>query len=163
LAVGLQEIPATWRHHTTNITGLSTTPHSQCPMLVLLLPPRDQKNNIVQPAELKGVGECSLSALVVRSAVNILCANVNETEIAPLIYVTWPDASTSISKDNPNQELASAGYANNIQLLSGQFYLNSTAVDDIFEWGVKYGRQPPVFPMVSQILCTFSHLTLDSY
>jgi hypothetical protein len=93
---------------------------------------RDQKNNIVQPAELKGIGEYSLRASVVSSAINVLC-QYNETEIAPLIYVTWPDASTSISMDNPNQKLASADYANDIQPLTGKSYLNSTMVDGIFE------------------------------
>ena len=113
---------------------------------------KDPKNGIVQPAELGGVGEYSLKASVVSSAVNVLCANVNETEIAPLIYVTWPNATILTSKDNPTQKLASADYANDVQLLPGESYLNSTVVDDIFEWGSKYHRQPPVFPMVSHIL-----------
>jgi hypothetical protein len=110
------------------------------------------KNGIVQPAELGGVGEYSLKASVVSSAVNVLCANVNETEIAPLICVTWPNATILTSKDNPTQKLAPADYANDVQLLPGESYLNSTVVDDIFEWGSKYHRQPPVFPMVSHIL-----------
>jgi hypothetical protein len=113
---------------------------------------KDPKNGIVQPAELGGVGEYSLKASVVSSAVNVLCANVNETEIAPLICVTWPNATILTSKDNPTQKLASADYANDVQLLPGESYLNSTVVDDIFEWGSKYHRQPPVFPMVSHIL-----------
>lgn len=125
---------------------------------------KDPKNGIVQPAELEGVGEYSLRASVISPAVNVLCANVNEAEIAPLIYVTWPNAATTTSKDNPSQKLAPGDYFNDIQLLPGEAYLNSTVVDDIFEWGPKYGRQPPVFPMVSEIpLRRCSILTFASY
>jgi len=111
---------------------------------------QDPKNGIVQPADMEGVGEYALSASVVSSAVNVLCANINSSEIAPLIYVTWPDASILPSPDNPGQMTASAEYQNDIQLQPGETYLNSTVIDDIFEWGSYYGRQPPVFPMVSQ-------------
>jgi hypothetical protein len=113
---------------------------------------KDPQNGIVQPAELEGVGEYSLRASVISPAVNVLCANVNASEIAPLIYVTWPNAVTTTSKDNPSQKLATMDYTDDIQLLPGEAYLNRTVVDDIFEWGSKYGRQPPVFPMVSEIL-----------
>ena len=113
---------------------------------------KDPKNEIVQSAEFGNVGEYSLKASVVSSAVNVLCANVNEIEIAPLIYVTWPYATILISKDKPTQNLALADYANDVQLLPGESYLNSTVVDDIFEWGLKYHRQPPVFPMVNHTL-----------
>ena len=113
---------------------------------------KDPKNEIVQSAEFGNVGEYSLKASVVSSAVNVLCANVNEIEIAPLIYVTWPYATILISKDKPTQKLALADYANDVQLLPGESYLNSTVVDDIFEWGLKYHRQPPVFPMVNHTL-----------
>jgi hypothetical protein len=75
---------------------------------------KDPKNGIVQPAELGGVGEYSLKASVVSSAANVLCANVNESEIAPLIYITWPNSSILTSKDNPTQKLGSADYANDV-------------------------------------------------
>jgi hypothetical protein len=94
---------------------------------------KDPKNEIVQPANFGGVGEYSLKVSVVSSAANVLCANVNETEIAPLIYVTWPYATILTSKEIPTQKLASADCANDVQLLPGESYLNSTVVDDIFE------------------------------
>lgn len=113
---------------------------------------KDPKNSIVQPSELEGVGEYSLRAAVVSPAVNVLCANVEAEEIAPLVYVTWPNALLTTSKDSTGQKLAMDNFTGDIQLLPGQAYLNSTEVDDIFQWGKKYGRQPPVFRMVSLLL-----------
>lgn len=112
---------------------------------------RDQKNAILQPAELAGVGEYSLKASVVSPTVNVLCVNMNATELAPLIYVTWPNAQTVTNQALPGQKMAWTGYTDEVQLQPDESYLNSTVVDDIFEWGVMYQRQPPVFPMVCQI------------
>lgn len=112
---------------------------------------RASKNGILQPDELAGVGEYNIQASVVSPTVNVLCANMNKTEIAPLVYTTWPNAHTTNTTSMPGQVLAAPGYDNDIQLLPGQDYLNSTVLDDIFEWGEKYKRQPPVFPMVSQL------------
>jgi hypothetical protein len=76
---------------------------------------KDPKNGIVQPAELEGVGEYSLRASVVSSAVNVLCANVNASELAPLIYVTWPNASTTTSNGIPSQKIPLGDYVNDVQ------------------------------------------------
>lgn len=117
---------------------------------------RASKNGILQPEELAGVGEYNIEASVVSPTMNVLCANMNKTEIAPLIYTTWPNATMANTSTMPDQAVAFPGYQDDIQLLPGQTYLNSTVVDDIFEWGAKYKRQPPVFPMVSHppsLLC----------
>lgn len=108
---------------------------------------RASKNGILQPEELAGVGEYNIEASVVSPTLNVLCVNMNKTEIAPLIYTTWPNATFANTSTMPGQAVAFPGYQNDIQLLPGQLYLNSTVVDDIFEWGAKYKRQPPVFPM----------------
>lgn len=105
---------------------------------------RAAKNGILQPEELAGVGEYNVEAAVVSPTLNVLCANMNEKEIAPLVYTSWPHARLA-----PNSTMAWSGYQNEIQLLPGHDYLNSTVVDDIFEWGPNK-VQPPVFPMVSQ-------------
>lgn len=110
---------------------------------------RDTKNNILQPDELEGLGEYNIEASVVSPTVNVLCANMNASAVAPLIYTTWPNAHLTNTTSMPGQKLAWSGYQNEIQILPGKSYLNSTDMDDIFEWGAKYGRQPPVFPMVS--------------
>ncbi|KUJ11412.1 uncharacterized protein LY89DRAFT_225149 [Mollisia scopiformis] len=114
---------------------------------------RASKNGILQPEELAGVGEYNIEASVISPTVNVLCANMNKTEVAPLIYTTWPHATVTNSSSMPGQVLAWPGYQDDIQLLSGQQYLNSTAADDVFEWGQKYKRQPPVFPMVGFVRC----------
>lgn len=110
---------------------------------------REAKNNILQPEELEGLGEYRIEASVISPSVNVLCANMNKSAVAPLIYTTWPNAKVTNTSSMPGQELAWSGYKHEIQLLPNQSYLNSTDMDDIFEWGPKYSRQPPVFPMVS--------------
>jgi len=107
---------------------------------------QDQINGIIQPADLEGIGEYSVIAAVVSPTINILCVNMNASELAPLVYTTWPDATTTLS-DIPGQELPWVGYQNEVQLLPNHTYLNSTVVDNIFEWGAAYKRQPPIFPM----------------
>lgn len=116
---------------------------------------RNEKNGILQPEELEGVGEYAVRASVVSPALNVLCANLNSTELAPLIYVTWPNARATNSTTIPGQKLAANDYESDIQIMPGETYLNSTVVDDIFQWGAAYPdevRQPPVFPMVCAAL-----------
>jgi hypothetical protein len=107
-------------------------------------------NNILQPSDLDGVGEYNVRASVVSPAINIVCANMNASELSPLIYVDWPNAKTN-SSDYPGQKFAWSGWQDEAQLQPGEDYLNSTVVDDIFGWRTtKNGlaTQPPVFPMV---------------
>lgn len=66
----------------------------------------DSINNILQPEELAGVGEYYMRASVVSPTINVLCANMNETEIAPLIYVEWPGANWTNSTWPPDQKIA---------------------------------------------------------
>jgi hypothetical protein len=110
---------------------------------------REDRNGILQPENLAGVGEYNIRAAVVSPAINVLCVNMNETELEPLIYVTWPNATITTGDQLPGQRLPKGGhnYENDIQPLPGSKFLNSTIVDDIFEWGPNYQRQPPVFPM----------------
>jgi hypothetical protein len=103
------------------------------------------KNEILQPEELDGVGEYSVKAAVVSPAINVLCANMNATELEPIIYVTWPHANRTESKDRPGQQMTLPNYDLEIIPVPGATFLNQTVVDDIFEWGPKYNRQPPVF------------------
>ncbi|TGO51262.1 hypothetical protein BCON_0165g00120 [Botryotinia convoluta] len=107
----------------------------------------DSINGILQPSDLEGVGEYKVKASVVSPTINVLCVNMNKTELSPIIYVDWPNAITTDSPNVPGQKMAWSGYTSDINLQPGQEYLNSTAVDDIFGWGVD-GKQPPVFPML---------------
>ena len=111
---------------------------------------RDSKNGILQPEDLDGLGEYSVRASVVSPSINVLCVNTNKTELDPLIYTSWPHANTSDSPDVAGQKIPMPGYLNEMQLAPGKEFLNSTTLDDIFEWGPNYDRQPPLFPMVCQ-------------
>ena len=123
---------------------------------------RAPQNGVLQPEELAGVGEYSIEAAVVSPSLNVLCANLNKTELAPLIYTEFPDAITTNTCGIPDQLQAYDGFANDVQVIPGKDYLNSTVVDDIFEWGPTHGRQPPIFPMVSSSYIKFTHLTISS-
>lgn len=106
-------------------------------------------NSIIQPTDETGLGEYALRASVASPSTNVLCANIQKTELAPLVYVEFPDAkllnSSSTTNGLKNQKMPVPNYANDIQSVPGKPYLNSTAVDDIFEWGAAYERMPPVF------------------
>lgn len=94
---------------------------------------RSQKNGILQPEELAGVGEYAIEASVVSPSLNVLCVDLTKAELAPLIY----------NNSGPDP-----------QLIPGKDYLNSTVVDDIFLWGQTHKRQPPMFPKVRYCLYT---------
>ncbi|KAL7773551.1 hypothetical protein CFE70_003516 [Pyrenophora teres f. teres 0-1] len=55
---------------------------------------RDQRNGILQPEELNSEGTYSLRASVPSPIVNVLCANMNKTELAPIVYDAWPNNDT---------------------------------------------------------------------
>lgn len=111
---------------------------------------RHEKNKILQPEELDDLGKYELTAAVTSPSVNVLCANARPSELAPIIFATWPNSTMnrSISDDTLTPPV---DWRDRVQLREGQKYLNSTGLDDIFHWGDKYERQPPVFPMVSAV------------
>lgn len=113
---------------------------------------RDPKNNIMQPSELDGVGGYSIRASVVSPAVNVLCVNMAPNELAPLVYTEWPNANLTLSTQIPGQKIPvdADGWTKDIPTAgSNGTWLNSTVVDEIFLWGEKYKRRPPIFEMVS--------------
>ncbi|KAG4433241.1 hypothetical protein IFR05_011264 [Cadophora sp. M221] len=89
----------------------------------------------------------SIHASMVSPSSNVMCVNMNRSELAPLIYVEWPHAMLSNASLIPGQKIPDPDYARTIQLLPDHDYLNGTIVDDIFNWGSAYQRMPPVFPM----------------
>lgn len=108
-------------------------------------------NGILQPDDLAGVGEYTVRAGVVSPSVNVLCVDMEKKELAPLVYTTWPNAKVN-NTDIPGQKTGWPGWTGEVpQPLDGKnkdYYLNRTVVDDIFRWGPKYERRPPVFQMV---------------
>ncbi|KAK8049203.1 hypothetical protein PG994_010933 [Apiospora phragmitis] len=106
----------------------------------------DPSNKILQPNDLSGVGEYQIKASVVSPVVNTLCVNLSPHELEPLVYTTWPYAKRRPS-EIPGQSMADPAWLNDMPLADENTWLNRTAVDDIFRWGPKYGRRPPIFPM----------------
>ncbi|KAI1325124.1 hypothetical protein F5Y16DRAFT_378895 [Xylariaceae sp. FL0255] len=102
----------------------------------------DRVNGILQPDELSGVGQYSVRAGVVSPVVNVLCVNMNATELAPLVYTTWNHANTTTT-DIPGQEIANGDWEAELP----HDWINKTVVDDIFLWSNESHRLPPAFPL----------------
>ncbi|KAI3395496.1 hypothetical protein diail_1282 [Diaporthe ilicicola] len=107
----------------------------------------NHENNILQPSDLDGLGSYNISASVVSPAVNVLCVNMNREELEPLVYIAWPDAHNVENTNSPNQEIGWEGWEDDVPVASEGEWLNSTVVDDIFRWGPRYNRTPPVFQL----------------
>jgi hypothetical protein len=113
---------------------------------------RHEDNSILQPDDLGGTGQYVMQASVVSPSVNVLCANAMESELAPIIWATFPNSNMTNSTKLKYDVAPPSNWMNSAILAEGKPYFNSTALDDIFEWGEKYKRQPPIFPMVSDFL-----------
>ena len=104
---------------------------------------RDTINGILQPQDLQGDGgEYTVYASVTAPTVNILCAGVTKDELAPLIYVTWPNSNHTFNVTT----WASSPPANMPQLPE---YPNSTVFDNLFGFGPESGetrQRAPIFP-----------------
>jgi len=96
------------------------------------------RNGILQPEDLNSEGTYSLMASVPSPVMNVLCVNMNETELKPIVYDTWNDYETvSITTwDSPG-------------LRDNATTINKTMVDDIFGWKIDDPTStidyPPVF------------------
>lgn len=108
----------------------------------------DPTNSILQPTDLDGVGEYMIHASVVSPVVNVMCVNMDQDELAPLVYTTWPNAKSNTTVV-PKQSVGYPGWQNDVPPFPN--WLNSTVVDDIFRWGQGYCRRPPVFQMVRSL------------
>ena len=104
-------------------------------------------NEILQPADLGGIGKYWIKAAVVSPTINVMCASLARDEIEPLVYTSWPSAD-KVDGTVPGQEIGSYRYQDDIPRKTADEFLNATAVDDVFRWGKRYGRTPPVFRMV---------------
>jgi len=143
IMLNTSDITAAYREHNRVINNVSLAmPHAG-----VLAAAQNSENAILQPEELNGLGQYQVRASVASPVVNVLCVNMNKEELAPLIYSEWQHALTNTSTI-PGQKVAWPGYEGDSQLVPGKKYINSTVVDDLFEWGENYQRQPPVFPMV---------------
>ncbi|KAL8650605.1 MAG: hypothetical protein Q9210_003727 [Variospora velana] len=100
---------------------------------------RDPLNNILQPEDLEGLGQYYVKASVPSPVVNVLCASMQKEELASIVYSEWPRGNgTAVNVTG----WPSVGF----DIPVHPSWLNSTPVDDLFGFGEKYGRRPPVFP-----------------
>ncbi|KAH6987245.1 hypothetical protein EDB80DRAFT_589845 [Ilyonectria destructans] len=107
-------------------------------------------NGILQPDDLSGVGEYAVRAGVVSPAINVLCANMDADELAPLVYTEWPNAQndeTGVGDQIKGWSGWEGEVPQPVDKKNKENYLNRTDVDDIFKWGPKYKRRPPVFQL----------------
>ncbi|KAJ8131705.1 hypothetical protein O1611_g1919 [Lasiodiplodia mahajangana] len=152
----MQEKSATWNRVVNTVT--LAMPHAG-----VYEAATDPINGILQPSELLGVGEYSVNASVVSPVVNVMCANMNAEELAPLVYTTWPYAATYTTKFG--QRVGNDTWLDDVPVLTDGEWLNRTVVDDLFGWGEKYNREPPVFqlyPSDYNIVTNSSSLYVDS-
>lgn len=78
---------------------------------------------------------------------------MNEEELAPLIYSEWP-AYKNTNQSNMTQFLS------DVKIPTTPDWLNETIVDDLFEFGEKYNRRPPLFPKYPKPYNTLLNSTL---
>lgn len=95
---------------------------------------RSPRNGILQPEDLNSEGTYSLRASVPSPVMNVLCVNMNESELAPIIYDTWNDDVVNITTWKEEG------------LMSKATTTNKTVVDEIFGWNNEsLTNYPPVF------------------
>lgn len=95
---------------------------------------RDSANGILQPDELGGAGEYTITASVPVPISNVLCVGMTAVELRPLIYTAWADPQT----DAKNNTLDSSSWPTFLQddLQAAWFQNpNTTAVDHLFGFG----------------------------
>lgn len=121
----------------------------------------DPINGILQPSELLGIGEYSIKASVASPVVNVMCVNMTEDELSPLVYTQFPNARKNRTGWHEQEKPVVDTWWTDIPVVSPTEWLNRTVVDDIFKWGEKYSRRPPVFALVRGPLSLRFHRDID--
>lgn len=104
---------------------------------------RNPSNMISQPKDLDGVGRYTINASVSSPVVHSLCATVSEKHLAPIIFEKWNAIQEPLDHASwPKQFVYTKTHP--------YPYMGSTALDDVFEWGEKYGEPSPVFMKLPQ-------------
>ncbi|KAL8794729.1 MAG: hypothetical protein Q9195_002683 [Heterodermia aff. obscurata] len=102
-------------------------------------------------------GEYHVQASVPSPSVNVICARMTETELAPLVYQQWPNHGSLV----PN----GTNWPQEFDIPRDLGWMNKTLFDDVFGFGRKYNRIPPLFPKLPQPYNTILNSTaqpLDS-
>ncbi|KAL8991164.1 MAG: hypothetical protein Q9169_007932 [Polycauliona sp. 2 TL-2023] len=98
---------------------------------------RDPINQIMQPQDLGGLGEYMVQASVPSPVTNVLCATMQKKELDSMVFSEWPQGNGSATN--------LTGWPSGFDIPLWPSYLNTTPVDDLFEFGEKYDRRHPVF------------------
>lgn len=96
---------------------------------------RDPLTNIVQPEDLDGQGIYNIRAAIPSPYINVLCANMNGDELAPLIYANQSNVTLNFTQDLPTNWISNFNFSN-FENLTTQF-------DDVF--GFDENERPPIF------------------
>ncbi|KAF2730487.1 hypothetical protein EJ04DRAFT_545705 [Polyplosphaeria fusca] len=130
--IGIIDTPAESKKYGRAINNVSLAmPHSG-----IFQAARDQRNGILQPEELNSEGIYFLRASVPSPVMHVMCANMEEKELEPIVYDMWDNGNTV---DINNWATFSAGLVTD----------NKTVVDDLFGWKKEYKDTkidyPPIF------------------
>ncbi|KAL8751893.1 MAG: hypothetical protein Q9184_005906 [Pyrenodesmia sp. 2 TL-2023] len=126
------------RYSTANYSRVVTNVTMAMPHAGVFGAMRDPVNSIMQPQDLEGLGQYEVQASVPSPAVNVICSSMQREELAPIVFSEWPLGNgTAVNLTN---------WPKNFDIPEWPGFINSTAVDDLFEFGEKYGRRHPVFP-----------------
>ncbi|KAG8534403.1 uncharacterized protein KY384_001248 [Bacidia gigantensis] len=108
---------------------------------------RLERNSIMQPIDFNGLGEYHIQASVPSPTINVLCAEMTEDELAPIVFNEYPQYKGTVF----NFTEYAGGENSSIPKLNGESKwsdFNTTKVDDIFQWGEDHNRKRPVFPKI---------------
>ena len=86
----------------------------------------------------QGLGQYDVKASVPSPVTNVLCASMQPEELVPIVFSKWPAGNGSATN--------LTGWPTGFGVPTYPDWLNKTPVDDLFRFGEKYGRRPPVFP-----------------
>jgi hypothetical protein len=79
--------------------------------------------------DLDNTGSYSVTANVPNIFTNALCVNVNRTELAPIVYETWPNTTLPTTSIDILRFWPWNAFGG-----EGQGYNNATVLDDVFGW-----------------------------
>ncbi|KAF4555753.1 Hypothetical protein D9617_2g057160 [Elsinoe fawcettii] len=103
---------------------------------------RDPNNGILQPQDLDGLGLYGVRASVSSPVVNALCVQTsNKADLDPIVFSAWSN-ETQLNTTSWPEQIGGINMAN---------FTNTTALDDYFKWGARYGtgvgstRAYPIF------------------
>lgn len=86
-------------------------------------------------------------------------------ELAPIVVSQWPAYINTKFNITNYPDSGDPASAPNLSLPDNSTWFNTTAVDDIFGFGEKYGRRAPYFPIIPEqynTILNYSSFPVDS-